>query len=78
MPKNWQLIRQMQQRQIEREASASKRKAGIFYTTGRQADADWLRLREEIPDDRRDLTARTFGDPIFERSALYRKQEGMR
>ena len=29
----------------------------------------------EIPPDTRSLTARAFGDPIFERSALYRKMQ---
>lgn len=67
---------QAKNREIEREASASRRAAGITKLSGRQTDADWQRLRAFIPEDTRGLTGRMFGDPVFERSALYRKQEG--
>lgn len=30
-------------------------------------------LKASIPDDNRDKTARLFGDPVFERSALFQK-----
>lgn len=33
------------------------------------------RLRALIPADRRDTTGRAFGDPVFERSALYKKMQ---
>lgn len=61
---------QMRQRQIEREASASKRAAGLGHLTSRRTEGDWIRLRDEIPADTRDLTARVFGDPLPGRSAL--------
>lgn len=32
---------------------------------------------KRIPEDTRDMTAIAFGDPIYERSALYRKQMGL-
>lgn len=42
--------------------------------SGRDITLD--RLRSEIPPDDRDLTARVFGDPPSQRSALYRRQHG--
>jgi uncharacterized protein (DUF433 family) len=44
--------------------------------TERSVARDAERLLASVPDDTRCLTARTFGDPIFERSALYAKQKG--
>lgn len=40
---------------------------------GRQYQADAAARVAEIPIDTRGLTARFFGDPVPERSALYRK-----
>ena len=36
----------------------------------RQAERDWQRLKKEIPEDTRSVTARMFGDPLPGRSAL--------
>ena len=36
----------------------------------RVSDEDWNQRISEIPDDRRDLTGKMLGDPLFERSAL--------
>lgn len=36
---------------------------------------DIAKMRAQIPDHRRDLTAYTFGDPVFEHSALYAKRQ---
>jgi hypothetical protein len=41
----------------------------------RRVAIDAAARKAEIPEDRRDLTGRIFGDPLFERSALYRKMQ---
>lgn len=47
---------------------------GSGYRAFKGAAKDEIEARlAEIPDDRRDLTARICGDPVFERSALYQK-----
>lgn len=58
---------------LNREMAAAKRAAGIGYVTRVHTD-DWLARLAEIPPDNRDLTARAFGDPVFERSALALRQ----
>jgi hypothetical protein len=56
---------------INKEASAAKHAAGLRYlSTGRGAEESALKLREQIPPDTRDMTARLFGDPLPGRSAL--------
>lgn len=59
-----------------REITRAKRAARLPKVSGREIEADWQRLRAAIPEDTRGLTGRLFGDPVFERSALYSKQEG--
>lgn len=55
-----------------REMSALKAAAGLTYPHGR-VDAKVAAARlAEIPPDRRNLTQRICGDPLFERSALYK------
>lgn len=58
-----------------KEASAAKRAARVQYPAGmparRAAEVDIEARRAEIPKDTRGLTAKLFGDPVFERSALY-------
>lgn len=56
-----------------REMSASKRAAGVTYLHGRVDEKVAAARLAEIPPDRRNLTQRIAGDPVFERSALYRK-----
>jgi len=43
--------------------------------TSREKNAELKVLLAEIPPDKRTYTQRFFGDPIWERSALYRKQQ---
>lgn len=56
-----------------REMSASKRAAGVTYLHGRVDEAVAAARLAEIPPDTRNLTQRICGDPLFERSALYKK-----
>lgn len=62
----------------EREVAASRRAAGLRYMNGhRMATSAEIAARlAEIPDDTRTLTQRICGDPIPERSALYRRMHG--
>lgn len=64
---------QDKQRAYERQVSADKQAAGLRYLTGRVTKEVADARIAEIPADTRGLTARTFGDPIYERSALYQK-----
>lgn len=59
-------------RQIEREAAAAKKAAGLRYFGERAKIEDIEARLAEIPYDTRDLTARIFGDPLPGRSALDR------
>lgn len=63
---------------VEREVSAAKKAAGLTYHAGHretEAERGWRRQLPFIPSDTRNLTSRICGDPIFERSALYRRQQ---
>lgn len=46
------------------------------FMRGKVERVDRIMEIPPIPADTRGLTARTFGDPIFERSALYAKMHG--
>lgn len=62
--------------QWEKEISQARRDAGLsrIAATGR-VDPETLEERlAEIPHDTRTFQQRLFGDPVFERSALYQKQ----
>lgn len=56
--------------EMNREATANRKAAGIVLglDTGVRADAE--RLMAQIPADTRTVTARLFGDPLPGRSAL--------
>lgn len=56
---------------IERARAVSR----TIRSAQRDADARVARLKEEMPDDSRDLTSRMMGDPPFSRSALARYRE---
>lgn len=59
-----------------REAMANR--AAIGFTHGynsKKVDEDWRKRLAEVPkQDNRDLTGRTFGDPLPERSALAQRR----
>ena len=46
---------------------------GHIVSTKRIAERAAERLQQQIPSDTRNLTQRMFGDPVFERSSLYKK-----
>ena len=59
---------------VNREMTASKRKAGLVWgRADSRAERDWLRQIETMPVDTRGLTARFCGDPLPGRSALDRR-----
>lgn len=58
----------------QREVSAAKRAAGLMFPETRIPEEDIEARFAEIPSDTRSLTARLFGDPMYERSALYHKR----
>ena len=60
---------------MNREAAAGKKAGGIVLGFGKPPAPDLMARLAEIPADTRDLTSRICGDPIFERSALYRRQQ---
>jgi hypothetical protein len=83
--KNWTWVHIARQLGVDREwlkerlsePTRGRSKRGIALV--RQVERDAQMRKAEIPEDRRDLTARIFGDPIFERSALYQKMmQGVR
>lgn len=70
---------QEQRNQLNREVSALKRAAGLSRMTSlgrakKNSDVFW-QDGTDTPIDTRCFTARFCGDPIFERSALYRKMK---
>lgn len=59
--------KQQLRREVEVKAmSAAKKAAGIpmYQPSASLAERDWKRQLELMPEDRRSLTARMFGDPI--------------
>lgn len=73
-------MRKRQRKIDEIAAAAAKRAAGLNRHVGKRGtlmEAEWKRQMAEIPDDTRDLTARTFGDPLPGRSALDRKHSSL-
>lgn len=50
----------------------------IEQRSGRPTEAEFLIARNLIPPDDRDLTAVLMGDPVSQRSALYRRQANVR
>lgn len=65
--------RQKAQLAMNREMSKSKASAGITFLHGRVDEVVAAARLAEIPPDTRNLTQRVCGDPVFERSALYRR-----
>ncbi len=64
-----------------RKKTEADRKGRIYHFRGDDfmgaaAKADAERLLAEVPADTRGTTAKLAGDPIFERSALFQKQQG--
>ncbi|TIO15612.1 MAG: hypothetical protein E5X86_19780 [Mesorhizobium sp.] len=58
---------------MNREMSSNKAAAGVTFLHGRVDESVAAARLAEIPPDTRDLTQRVCGDPIFERSALYKR-----
>ena len=56
-----------------REATKLRKQAGIQYCVGKLDPVVVAARFAEIPPDTRDNTQRICGDPVFERSALYRR-----
>jgi hypothetical protein len=68
---------QEQYRRETNEVMAAKRAAGLKNLAGHShIHKDALRLMDEVPQDTRDLTARLFGDPLPQRSALAQRNAG--
>jgi hypothetical protein len=67
---------QIRQREDERAMSEAKQAAGIRYLGPRTSIEDIEARLAEIPADTRSLTARLFGDPLPERSALFQRAQG--
>jgi hypothetical protein len=70
---------QMERDTMQREVSQAKRAAGLSFHAGwhdsdSKAHRDWLKL-QPVPNDTRNLTQRICGDPLPERSALYRRTQ---
>jgi hypothetical protein len=63
----------IQRRADMREMTRLRRQAGIPAREITPNPNDVAARLAEIPRDTRSLTSRVFGDPLFERSALYRK-----
>lgn len=57
---------QLKNDSISKEMSAAKRAAGLtmYQPSTSHAERDWLRQLGQMPEDRRSLTGRMFGDPI--------------
>lgn len=62
-------------RRARKENCAFLTPVGVSRATREATKNDFLARLAEIPPDTRSLTARAFGDPIFQRSALYRKMQ---
>jgi hypothetical protein len=68
---------QEQYRRETNEVMAAKRAAGLKNLAGQsRMHEDARRLMDEVPQDTRDLTARLFGDPLPQRSALAQRNTG--
>lgn len=65
--------RQKAQLAMNREMSSNKASAGVTFLHGRVDEMVAAARLAEIPPDTRDLTQRVCGDPVFERSALYKR-----
>lgn len=65
--------RQKAQLAMNRQMSANKAAAGVTFLHGRVDETVAAARLAEIPPDTRNLTQRVCGDPIFERSALYKR-----
>lgn len=65
---------QVRDARLARQATKARNaKAGRENAMGMDAKDDAAARLAEIPEDTRTLTQRLCGDPLFERSALYRK-----
>ncbi len=76
MSKERQRKVQMERDAMQREVSAAKRASGLSFNVGwhdSKTHQDWLNQVDLIPQDTRTPAQRLMGEPIFERSALYRR-----